>query len=76
MSFWYKAPWLWLFGFKNINLFNNSSFIPSALLNIKQVKVKHLKTKYSSSLSGRVCGWEAPVSPPGSISDAVVSSHC
>lgn len=44
-------------GFKNINLFNNSSFIPLALLNIKQVKVKYLKTKCSWSLSRWVGGW-------------------
>lgn len=56
MSFWYKAAWLWLFsfGFKNINLLNNSSFIPLTLLNIKQVKVKYSKAKCSSNLPERV----------------------
>ena len=55
MSFWYKAAWLWLWGeaVKNINLFNNSSFIPLALLNIKQVKVKYLKTQTFQSTHSR-----------------------
>lgn len=44
------------FCFKNINLFNNSSFISLALLNIKQVKVKYLKTQGSSSPSEKVQG--------------------
>lgn len=42
------------FGFKNISLFNNSSFISLALLNIKQVKVKYLKTRRSSGTSEKV----------------------
>lgn len=46
-------------GVKNINLFNNSSFIPLALLNIKQVKVKYLKTKCSWGAPGRADGWAA-----------------
>lgn len=52
------------FGFKNINLFNNSSFISLALLNIKQVKVKYLKTRRSSGTSEKVHSEGSNVLPP------------